>query len=656
MKLWHKDRGKDNSGDQEKVDALKTAENKIPMQISLPGVPTYAKPANNGVPFISVDPYIKANPGYAGYIGILPEQLWQEKNSKTSTIKQLVYLERLRTNEKIYIDKSNFRIGKEKGIMDYCITDNRAISRSHAHINYKKDGYFIVDNNSTNYTYINGIIAKPGKELPLNDGDRVRLADEDFIFHCNSINNKTLTPVITTPPKDKGKLCPNCGNRLELDAKTCDRCGKVFALSRTSDKADNSSTDKDKKATKWGSDIVIDAVRKKRRGYILGGGLLCWIALGFALLALESSADSGWLFILVMGAILGILGIKVLKMGITSKKNPTLDKIFKKNPNLLSQADELYKNVIYRDEKLILSQKNLTTTRDITNITYTDEVFLIYLSTTRFTYLILSSESRSLIIETLRGRIEISYEPGEEKQIKKLAGIVAANCKNARIGHTQENLEYLKRMRQEWKDGARQATKMKQNENDKIKVVSGQNNGQRNDDMPLKANVIPYVAGADLFPVRYEAEHRAIRDIFFNGSRKDINAALTSGGLYSIYNYLFKKSNIVNPYRIEDFKVTARMPETNTMIVCVELPEPEKQPLCFRMYFILDGDLNAKALYTIEKGSDNGVFKGYLCQWKGETHANIQPLLETSWISDKDAKAEAELQMIMKAYKNDTDH
>ena len=47
-----------------------------------------------------------------------------------------------RTGEKILIDKSSFRIGREKSYVDFCINDNSSVGRNHAEI-VRKDGSFL---------------------------------------------------------------------------------------------------------------------------------------------------------------------------------------------------------------------------------------------------------------------------------------------------------------------------------------------------------------------------------------------------------------------------------------------------------------------------------------------------------------------------------
>lgn len=92
------------------------------------------------------------------------------------------YLTRIKTGERVYINKPVFRIGKEKSYVDFFIADNTAISRSHCNIHCENGAYFIEDTNSTNHTYINGKIINSNVKVKLSNGDKVRLANEDFTF------------------------------------------------------------------------------------------------------------------------------------------------------------------------------------------------------------------------------------------------------------------------------------------------------------------------------------------------------------------------------------------------------------------------------------------------------------------------------------------
>ncbi len=92
------------------------------------------------------------------------------------------YLLRKRNNETIPVDKTEFRIGKERSFVDYFIGDNTSISRSHANIICRGNEYFVVDTNSTNHTFVNDVMIQSNLETKIESGAKIRLADEEFEF------------------------------------------------------------------------------------------------------------------------------------------------------------------------------------------------------------------------------------------------------------------------------------------------------------------------------------------------------------------------------------------------------------------------------------------------------------------------------------------
>lgn len=92
------------------------------------------------------------------------------------------YLLRIKNNERIELNKPVFRIGKERSYVDYFVSDNTAVSRSHANIINKENEFYIVDTNSTNHTYVNGSMIQSNVETKIEHGTKIRLANEDFEF------------------------------------------------------------------------------------------------------------------------------------------------------------------------------------------------------------------------------------------------------------------------------------------------------------------------------------------------------------------------------------------------------------------------------------------------------------------------------------------
>lgn len=95
------------------------------------------------------------------------------------------YLTRMKTYERVDLDKPLFRLGKEKSYVDYCITDNNAVSRLHADVITQGTSYYIRDNNSTNKTFVNGRVIAVNQDTEIFKGDRIMLANEEFEFHID---------------------------------------------------------------------------------------------------------------------------------------------------------------------------------------------------------------------------------------------------------------------------------------------------------------------------------------------------------------------------------------------------------------------------------------------------------------------------------------
>ncbi len=87
-----------------------------------------------------------------------------------------------KTGEAVMIEDKELRIGSAKDFND-CIIDNTAVSRIHAIIKKHEEGFFISDLNSTNGTYVNGGEVMPGEKVLLKDRDRIKFADEEYVYH-----------------------------------------------------------------------------------------------------------------------------------------------------------------------------------------------------------------------------------------------------------------------------------------------------------------------------------------------------------------------------------------------------------------------------------------------------------------------------------------
>lgn len=93
-------------------------------------------------------------------------------------------LVRKRTSERIEINKPDFSIGKDALHSDFFIENNSSISRKHAVISGNVNGVFIQDCNSTNGTFVNGTKLERGGMIRLNDGDSIKMSNEEFEYQA----------------------------------------------------------------------------------------------------------------------------------------------------------------------------------------------------------------------------------------------------------------------------------------------------------------------------------------------------------------------------------------------------------------------------------------------------------------------------------------
>lgn len=90
-----------------------------------------------------------------------------------------LYLCRNLNGEKITVDVTPFSIGKDSVNMDLVI-NNESVSRHHATIIYEDGDYYIMDNESTNGTTIEGVKLQPGEKGEIGNGYIISLGNESF--------------------------------------------------------------------------------------------------------------------------------------------------------------------------------------------------------------------------------------------------------------------------------------------------------------------------------------------------------------------------------------------------------------------------------------------------------------------------------------------
>lgn len=109
------------------------------------------------------------------------EELDRNGKNDTTLLKKGAYLIRKDNGKKIPITSNEFLIGKEVGKVDYAI-GNETVSRTHALITLERGKYYIEDQGSLNYTYVNGKKIPAYTKTTIMDGSTIRLSDVEMVF------------------------------------------------------------------------------------------------------------------------------------------------------------------------------------------------------------------------------------------------------------------------------------------------------------------------------------------------------------------------------------------------------------------------------------------------------------------------------------------
>lgn len=115
--------------------------------------------------------------------GAASQTISLEASVKQSDSGQAAGLRLLRclTGECATIDKPVFHVGRERRIVDFCLTGGQNwVGTDHAYFLIKSDGVYIVDNNSLNHTWLNGEKLASNHPYMVRPGDKVKMADEEF--------------------------------------------------------------------------------------------------------------------------------------------------------------------------------------------------------------------------------------------------------------------------------------------------------------------------------------------------------------------------------------------------------------------------------------------------------------------------------------------
>lgn len=120
---------------------------------------------------------------------LLKQEEEDDGEDKTVLLKPVFQIKaslyRNKTGEEFKLHKNKNIIGKSKKRADIVITENPAISREHCRICCEEGTYYLQDDSSLNGTWVDDEKVQPEEKIVLQEGCKIRLSDEEFIFHIN---------------------------------------------------------------------------------------------------------------------------------------------------------------------------------------------------------------------------------------------------------------------------------------------------------------------------------------------------------------------------------------------------------------------------------------------------------------------------------------
>ncbi|MDO4976685.1 MAG: hypothetical protein Q4E53_05415 [Eubacteriales bacterium] len=124
--------------------------------------------------------------------------------------------------------------------------------------------------------------------------------------------------------------------------------------------------------------------------------------------------------------------------------------------------------------------------------------------------------------------------------------------------------------------------------------------------------------------VRYLIEHRILPEIFFEDPWTLVSAFLEDESLiYRIFKEQFERNEMEMPYKEEDFKISLNRLCKEALVETLELPTPEREPLCYKICLFFNEDFQKAGYYCVEMGNEAENNLPFICSWdKNGKHGN----------------------------------
>ena len=195
-----------------------------------------------------------------------------------------------------------------------------------------------------------------------------------------------------------------------------------------------------------GKETIINEVKKQAK-IMIGAGLVGFLGAGG--FALYNFMNGNFSSLVLLCALISLIGLVCAGIGIHDLISPEKSFTIRSNPEIYDMTDDHSSNVIYQDEYLIVSDKMISIANKPDTVSYRNEVYLVYIDKDRLNF---STVGKAVVVETARGshRIDVLKESDASAE-EKIFPVFARYCPNAVFGYSRENMDYLERSRQSWR-------------------------------------------------------------------------------------------------------------------------------------------------------------------------------------------------------------
>ena len=123
--------------------------------------------------------------------------------------------------------------------------------------------------------------------------------------------------------------------------------------------------------------------------------------------------------------------------------------------------------------------------------------------------------------------------------------------------------------------------------------------------------------------LRYYFEHRLLPHWFYEKTEVLIEI-LEEGGRHFLYggmSVLCEEAGVEMKYTREQYTLYHCGTEKEYTMIRMEMPIPEREPMCYEVYLVFGDDYQNKKYFTVEMGSS--VHERFLCSWdQDQSHCN----------------------------------